>query len=361
MRSRRAFVVLVALTALGACKKPSTEGGEPSARPTSSGDVKPAAEKDLTLFAWSEYVPQNVLDGFEKETGTKVHYETFASNEEMLSKLGPGASTYDVIQPSEYVVEMLAKKGSLAKLDHSKIPNLSQIAKGYRGMPHDPELTWSAPYMAGVVGIVVNVDKVKEPIKGFKDVFQASHKGRIVVVKDNREMVSWAMKTLGLDPNQPSKENLEKAKGTLKTWVPLVKVFDSDSPKTPLLNGDVDIGVIWSGEAAILLNQDSKRFKFLLPEEGTHLYVDSLAIPTSAPHKTAAHAFINYVLRPEVSKLISEKFPYTNPNEGARKLLSKEALANPASFPPIEKLATFRDIGKSASDIDKLMTELTSN
>lgn len=365
--TRRSFLSLLAVVSVVGCHKPaSSDRNDPApAASTSASAVtsspKPPTDKELLLFAWSEYVPQTVLDGFEKETGIKVRYETFSSNEEMLSKIGAGATGYDVIQPSDYIVEMLSKKGSLAKLDKSKLPNMSQVGQAFRGLPYDPDLSWSVPYMAGAVGIVVNVEKVKEPIRGYKDVFTPAHKGRIVVVNDNREIVSWAMRTAGIDVNAPSPENLAKVKGTLQKWLPLIKVYDSDSPKTPLLNGDVDIGVIWSGEAATLINTDAKRFHFALPEEGAHLFVDSLCIMANAPHKEAAHMFLNYVLRPEVGKAISEKFPYTNPSDGARKLLSPEALRNPASYPPIEKLITFRDIGKAASDIDRLMTDLKAS
>ena len=140
-----------------------------------------------------------------------------------------------------------------------------------------------------------------------------------------------------------------------------MKVYDSDSPKTALLNGDVDLGVVWGGEAAILYKQD-KKFKYILPVEGAHRFIDNIAIPVGAPHPDAALAFINYILQPEVSKLISEAFPYTNPNVEAQKLLSPEELANPASYPTGNpKLQIFRDIGKMATNIDKLMTDLKSH
>ena len=147
-------------------------------------------------------------------------------------------------------------------------------------------------------------------------------------------------------------------KPILEKWLPLVKVYDSDSPKTALLNGDVDIGIVWSGEAALLYNEDPK-FKYVLPSEGAHQFIDSLAIPANAPNPDASLAFMNYILRPEVSKLISADFPYTNPNLEARKLLSPEELKNPASYPPgSPKLDTFADIGESSVQVDKLVTDL---
>jgi spermidine/putrescine transport system permease protein len=323
-----------------------------------SACTKSEPTSELNLFAWSEYVPQAVIDGFTAETGIRVHYETYASNEEMLAKLISGAQKYDLIQPSEYTIEALAREKRLQPVDWSKVPNFANIAPEFKNLPHDPEQKYSVPWMAGTVGIVVNTDKVKEPISGYRDVFQQKHRGRIVILDDPREIVAWALATLGKGPNDVTPDSLARVRPILEAWLPLVKVYDSDSPKTALLNGDVDLGVVWSGEAALLYAEDPK-FEYVLPMEGAHLFIDSLAIPIDAPNPDGAMAFMNYTLRPEVSRLISEDFPYTNPNLAARKLLSKEELENPASYPPGNpKLEGFRDIGDRASDIDKLVTDL---
>jgi len=317
------------------------------------------AAGELNLFGWSEYVPQDVLDGFTKETGIKVNFETYASNEEMLSKLVAGSGAYDIVQPSDYTAEVMIRRDMLAPLDLAKLPNLKNISPDLLHLPHDPAGKYTVPYMTGTVGIVVNTEKVKEPIKGYKDVFQSKYKDRLVVLADNRELVTWALYSLGLTSSDVSPASLAKVRPIVGEWVKLVKVFDSDSPKTALLNGDVDIGVVWSGEAAILWNEN-KKFKYVLPSDGAHMFVDTLCIPATAKNRDAALQFINYILRPEVSKIISDKFPYTNPNLAARKLLSPEQLANPASYPASGKLETFRDIGKAAADIDKLVTDLKS-
>jgi spermidine/putrescine-binding protein len=319
----------------------------------------PAGAEELNLFAWSEYVPQSVLDDFTEETGIQVNYESYASNEEMLAKLMSGAASYDLIQPSEYVVEALVKENQLLPLDHAKLPNLKNIGKQYWGMPHDPKLAYSVPYMQGTVGIVIDTQKVKDPVLGFGDVFQDKYKGRIVVLDDALEIVTWALATQGLGPQDVTKENLEKVRPVLAQWLPLVKVYDSDSPKTALLNGDVDLGVVWSGEAAILIDEAPGRFVYVLPKEGAHMFIDNMAIPKGAQNVDAAHRFLDYIMRPEVAKKISDDFPYTNPNMEARKLLTPEQRANPASYPPGDpKLSTFRDIGALGADVDKLFTDL---
>jgi spermidine/putrescine transport system substrate-binding protein len=277
----------------------------------------------------------------------------------MLAKLMSGAASYDLIQPSEYVVEALVKEKQLLPLDHAKLPNLKNIGKEYWNQPHDPKLAFSVPYMQGTVGIAVNTQKVKAPITGYGDVFQEKNKGRIVILDDALEIVTWGLAMHGLGPDAVTKANLEKVKPTLAKWLPLVKVYDSDSPKTALLNGDVDLGIVWSGEAAILIKEQPGKFTYVLPKEGAHMFIDNMAIPKGAEHVDAAHRFIDYLMRPEVSRKISEEFPYTNPNVEARKLLTPEERANAASYPPGNpKLATFRDIGPLAADVDKLFTDL---
>jgi spermidine/putrescine transport system permease protein len=321
--------------------------------------IAPASAAELNLFAWSEYVPQSVLDGFTKETGIQVNYETYASNEEMLAKLVSGAENYDLIQPSEYTVEALVKENQLLPIDWSKVPNIVNIAPEFKNQPHDPEQKYTVPWMAGTVGIVVNTQRIPAgEVKGYDDVFQEKHKRRIIVLDDPREIVTWAMYTQSLPINDVNAASLAKVKPVLQKWLPLVKVYDSDSPKTALLNGDVDLGIVWSGEAAILYNEN-KKFAYTLPKEGAHRFIDNLAVPKGAPNKAAAQKFIDYILRPEVSVKISKEFPYTNPNAEARKLLTPEERANPASYPPGNpKLDTFRDIGENAVLVDKVVTDL---
>lgn len=313
--------------------------------------------QELNLYAWSEYIPQSVIDGFTAETGIKVNYETYASNEEMFSKLLAGATVYDLIQPSEYAVEALIRAGRLAKIDFSRIPNFKNLDPDYLYLPHDPKQEYCVPYMAGTVGIVVNTERIAEPVTGYADLFSGRYRGRIVALDDARELVAAALASLGLGINNINSATLRRVRPVLVEWLPQVKLFDSDSPKTAFLNGEVDVGMVWSGEAAILYNED-KKFQYVLPVEGTHMFIDHLAIPRNAHNKAAAEKFIDYILRPEVSVRISEEFPYTNPNLVARRQLTPEQLANPASYPAAGKLETFRDIGRVGAQVDRLVTEV---
>ena len=322
------------------------------------GLLSSVARADVNLFCWSEYVPQEVIDGFTKETGIKVNQENYASNEEMLAKLSSGSAKYDLIQPSEYTVEALIKDGKLAEIDWTKVPNIKNIGPGFVHLAHDPDQKYTVPWMTGTVGICVNTEKVKEPITGYEDVFSGKYNQRIVALNDSREICSWAMNDMGIDVNQPTADNLAKIKPTLVKWIPQIKVFDSDSPKTALINGDVDLGIVWSGEAALCF-KENKKFAFVLPKEGAHQFIDSLCVPKDAPNKDDAMKFMNYILKPEVSKIISLKFPYTNPNAEAKKLLTPDELANPASYPPgTPKLQLFHDVGKAGADMDAVISSI---
>ncbi len=326
-----------------------------------------AAKKEtLNIFCWSEYIPQSVIDQFAKANNVKVNVENYASNEEMMAKLQAGSSKYDLIQPSEYIIEEMVKDGKLETIDLANIPNFKNLDPKFTKMPHDPENKYSVTWMAGNVGICVNKAKVKDPIKTYADVFQDKFKKRIVVLDDNREMVSWALASLGIGINDITKENLEKAKGVLAKWLPLVKLYDSDSPKTALLNGDCDLGIIWNGEGAKILQEMKKSkkrkldFEYVLPTEGAHMFIDSLAVPKGAKNKAVAEKFINYILEPKVSVAVYDEFPYTLANAEGCKLLKPDQLANNASFPVGDpKLDTFKMISPDmAGAIDKVVTDL---
>jgi spermidine/putrescine transport system permease protein len=371
--ARHAVLQFLAALALFGCEKtPAPSSASPPATPSPAaanlasptpspvGESTGDAEKSLHVFCWSEYIPQQIVDAFSQESGIKVSIETYSSNEEMLAKLFAGGGNYDIIQPSEYVIEGLIKEDLLTPIDHGRIPNMKNLAPEFTNMSFDPGNKYSVPYMAGTVGIVVNTELVQGNIKSYNDVFQEKFAKNIVVLDDAREIVSWGLESLGIPVNEVSDENLAKVKPVLERWLPLVKVFDSDSPKTALLNGDVALGVVWAGEGAILLNEDQK-FKWIVPADGAHLFVDSLAIPKTAKRVQNAELFIDYVLRPDVSAKISEAFPYLNPNLAARELLTPAQRKNPASYPTAEQLAnmqTFRDVGEQATKIDELVTSL---
>jgi spermidine/putrescine transport system permease protein len=366
------------LAALAGCSKPPAPNAAtptPSPAPTSAPisvqtpshhipeaprttpQPAPPGEHELVLYCWTEYVPQAIISEFTKETGIRVRVLNYSSNEEMFDNLKTGAS-YDLVQPSEDIVEGLIRHGWLLPIDHGAIPNLRNVLPQFLNLPTDPGNRYTVPYMAGTVGIVVNTDFVHDDIRSYNDVFQDKYRNNIVVLDDPREIVSWAMASLGLPINDVSDESLAKIKPVLARWLPLVKTFDSDSPKTEMINGDAVLGIVWSGEGAFLLAHD-KKFKWIAPADGAHMFVDSLAIPITARHRQNAEAFMNFILRPDISRQISDSFPYLNPNGSARSLLTDLQRSNPASYPSpadLGKAALFRDIGDQLPKLEEIVT-----
>lgn len=317
-----------------------------------------ADERILHLLSWTEYVPVSVIDGFTRQTGVRVTTENYNSNEQMLAMLKAKPAFYDLVQPSQAYVTALIKAGGLETIDRTRIPNWRNLDPKYLGLSHDPESRFSVPWLAGTVGIVVDTAEVKEPIKTWSDVFSGKYRNRIVVVDDHREMVAWALASLGLPITNVSDANLARVEPVLRQWLPQVAVFDSDSPHTSLLNGKTAIGIVWSGEAALLWQRDH-RYQYILPAEGAHMFLDSLAIPAGAPHKGTAEDFIDHCLDPEVSVLISNAYPYTNPNRAARQHLTPDQLANPASYPPGDpKLSPLRNDGNDAKVVDEFVRHI---
>lgn len=347
------LLVLAVVLAAGCTRAPAAE--------------TPAEEQVLNLFAWSEYVPQALLDGFTEETGIQVNYDAYASNEEMYAKISAGAIGYDLIQPSDYWVGVMSRQGLLEELDLSKIPNLSNVDPNLPYDLYDPGHKYTVPYQWGSVSLAVNTDKISKPITSYKDLWNPDYAGRIVLLDDERQVIGMALLALGYDPNTTDPDELDQAKELLLELVPGVKLFDSDTPSTAFLTGEADIGLIWNGEAAIAHGEDPA-ITYVYPEEGTVFWYDNLAIVKGAEHIDAAHAFMDYVLRPEVSLLITAEFPYSNPNLEALNLLqSQDAdayaayMSFPATNPSTDALAkafVLEDVGEATAIYDTIWTEI---
>jgi len=324
-----------------------------------AGNLALAGEgRALHLLCWSEYVPAAVTEGFGRETGAAVTMETYNANEQMLAKLRARPGYYDVIQPSGAYVRQLAEGGELLALRPEHFSNLGNLDPQYRSLPYDPENRYSIPWMAGTVGIVVNTERTAEAPAEFGDVFGGRFAGRIVVVNDAREMTAWALASLGIPITDVSEGALARVRPVLERWLPQVAVFDSDQPSRALESGQAEVGIVWSGEAALLWRKNHQ-YRYVLPKAGAHRFVDNLAIPAGAPNAALAEAFLDYTLRPEVSVEISRAYPYTNPNLAARRLLSAEERANPASYPPGDPaLPMLRNDGNTTERVEAFVREI---
>ena len=276
----------------------------------------PVTSKTLNLFVWAEYVPQEMLDCFGEVYGIKINKSEYSSNEEMYAKLAQGSSQFDIAQPSDYIIEVMIRTGLLQKLDKAQLPGLSNIDPLYAHVPGDPDGDFIVPYQAGTESIVYNAEKIANPPTSWSDLWKPEFAGRLVFVDDPRYVIGMVLLTAGKDPNTKNPDDLTAIKPKLQALLKGVKLFDSDSPKSALIAGDVDLGFVFNGEAFLAAKQDSK-FKYVYPKEGTFVWQDGYGIVKDAPHADAAYAWLNYSLQPDVFWLTLRDFPYTNPNKAA--------------------------------------------
>ena len=279
--------------------------------------------QELNLFVWTEYIPQQTIDCFEQVYGITVNQSEYSSNEEMYAKLNAGGANYDLVQPTDYIVAPMIRQGLIQELDKSKLPVLKDYDPNYLNLAFDPDNKYTIPYQAGTDALVFNTDAVKDPPKSYADLWKPDYAGRLVMLDDSRAIIGATLLTLGYDPNTTDPAQLEEAKNKLAELVPGVKLFDSDSPKSALIAGDVDLGITWTGEA-VLAQRENPAIQYGYPTEGTILWQDNYAIPTDAPHLDAAYAWLNYTLQGDVFWKMLEDFPYTNPNKAALEFAKTE-------------------------------------
>lgn len=288
---------------------------------------------DLYLYIWSEYIPDEVVAEFSRETGIKVHLSTYDSNEAMYAKIKLAGAGYDIIVPSSDYVSLMRQQGLLQPLDKKQLPNFSNLGGRFINQSFDPDNVYSVPYMWGSTAISVNTDLLgTQSVKTIDDLWKPELKGRLLLPNEPREAFALALKSLGYSLNETDPAHLEEAYQKLRTLIPLVRVFDSDSPKQALLSGEVSVGVVYSGEGFIA-NSENPQIAYVYPPKGFNLWVDSLCIPKGAKNTEAAHAFLNYLLRPSVAASISAEMGYATPNMKALPLLPESVRANPIIYP----------------------------
>lgn len=292
-----------------------------------------AADKELYIYNWSEYMPDEVLKQFQRETGIKVVYSTYDSNESMYARVKLlSGSGYDLIVPSSYYISKMKKEGLLAKIDKTKLTNFKNLEPGLLNKGYDPNNDYSVPYLWGSTGISYNANRVKGTVDSWKELWKPEYKGRVLLTDDVREVFQMALVLLGYSGNSTSEAEIKAAYELLRELMPSVRIFNSESPKVPYINGEVIIGMNWNGEA-YLAQEEMPALKYVYPKEGVILWVDSFAIPKGAKNINAAHAFINFTLRPDIAKIISEEIGYAIPNKEGIKLLDEEVRNNPTSYP----------------------------
>ncbi|MCS6985103.1 MAG: spermidine/putrescine ABC transporter substrate-binding protein [Leptospiraceae bacterium] len=294
-------------------------------------------EREVNLFIWSEYIPDNVIQAFERQKNIKVNIAYYTSNEEMLAKILAGSSEFDLAVPSDYYLPILLAEDQLQEIPKENLREFANVDPYFLQTPYDPENRYSIPYMAGHALIIYDRKKTK-PLKSYRDLWRSDLRNNIVLLDDMRAVIGMVCRSLGYSWNEKDPQKLEKAGEALKALMPNVKKFDSDSPKKLLIEGEVAAGYVWGAEAALAM-KERPSLKAIIPEEGIYLWLDSLVLLKDAPNPENALEFIDYVLKEEVALQIAMAYPYITANAAAKKLLPPEIVTNPAIYPPPSALA----------------------
>lgn len=303
----------------------------------------------ITVYNWGDYIEPELIKKFEKETGYKVIYQTFDSNEAMLTKIEQGGTTFDIAVPSEYAISKMKEEDLLLPIDHSKIPNLKYIDKRFLDLPFDPKNKYSIPYFWGTVGIVYNPDQLDgKKITSWNDLWDENLRNEILLVDGAREVMGMGLNSLGYSLNDVNKAHLQEAKDKLDTLTPNVKAIVGDEIKMLMANEEAAVGVVWSGDASEIMYENEK-LDYVVPKEGSNLWFDNIVIPKTAKNLEGAHAFINFMLDPENAAQNTDYVGYSTPNVGALDILGEEVAGDERFYPSpelTEKLEVYKNLGK---------------
>lgn len=314
----------------------------------------------VIVYNWGEYIDPEIIDLFEEETGIDVIYEEFETNEIMYPKIQSGAIAYDVVCPSDYMIQRMIENDLLAEINYDHIPNLKYIGDNYMKMTRqfDPENKYSVPYLWGTVGILYNKKMVDEPVDSWGILCDKKYEDSILMQDSVRDAFAVALKYLGYSLNSTDLDELEAAKNLLIEQKPLVQAYVIDQVRDKMIGGEAALGVIYSGEA-LYCQQENPDLDYVIPKEGTNIWIDSWVIPKNAKNVENAEAFINFLCRPDIAKMNFDYITYSIPNTAGRDLIEDESLRNsPIAFPDDSKLEnceTFRFLG---DDNDALYNRL---
>ncbi|WP_130650792.1 polyamine ABC transporter substrate-binding protein [Egicoccus halophilus] len=354
MRIRLLATLLASALVLAACGREvggETADGAPEGSETAAedgddssggGDASAAGAEcevdevdgDLLFYNWSEYMDPDLLTAFGEQYGVSATEDTFTSNEALLAQIRAGGADYDVIVPSDYMVEIMIEEGLLLELDAEAIPNSDNVAEDFANPPYDPELAYSRPYQWGTTGLGVNLEATgpdPEPTWGWLFDPQLRDGLDLSMLDDPRESMGAALYYLGHDPNTTDEAQLEEAAQLIEENTQIV-TFTSDQYSELLLTGETDIGQGYSGN--ILDNiGDDENYAYLIPEEGATIWTDNMAILTSSNSPCTAHTFINFMLDAENGAQLTNYTYYASPNEAATEFIDEEVTSNPAIYP----------------------------
>lgn len=318
--------------------------------------------KTLYFYNWTEYVPPGLLEQFTKETGIKVIYSTYESNETLYAKLKTWKDgAYDLIVPSTYFVAKMRNEGMIQKIDKSALSNFHNLDPNLLNKPFDPNNDYSIPYIWGATAIGINSDAIDpKSVTRWADLWKPEYKQSLLMTDDAREVFQVALRKLGLSGNSTDPKEIEAAYNELRKLMPNVLTFNSDNPGNPYMEGEVNLGMVWNGSAYVA-RQAGTPLQIVWPEEGGIFWMDSLAIPANAKNKAGALKLINFLLRPDVAAKVAETIGYPTPNLAAKKLLPAEVANDPSLYPPeavIQKGEWQNDVGEASVLYETLFQKL---
>lgn len=322
----------------------------------------------VIVFNWGEYIDPETITMFEEETGIKVIYDEFETNEIMYPKVETGASLCDVVCPSDYMIQKMINNDLLAELDFEKLPHATEnIGAQYweNSKQFDPENKYSVPYCWGTVGILYNKTMVDEPVTSWSILWNEKYADNILMQDSVRDAFMVALKLNGYSMNSTNEAELETAMQSLIEQKPLVQAYVIDEVRDKMIGGEAALGVIYSGEA-IYTQRENPDLEYVIPEEGTNIWIDSWVVPKNAPNMENAHLFIDFMCRPDIALKNFEYITYSTPNEGAQKLIEDEDIRNSSiAFPDLsqyDNLETFSYLGEEGDALyNDLWKKVKSN
>lgn len=318
------------------------------------------ATTTLNIYNWGDYIDPDVIRDFEEEYSIRINYEEFATNEEMLAKIQAGGTAYDVIFPSEYMVESMIQRGLLEELNFENLSNYENIGDEFKGLSYDPDNKYSVPYLWGTLGIVYNTKKVDDVVDSWDILWDEKYSGQIIMLDSPRDTIGITLIKLGYSLNTTNPNELEEAKQELMRQKPLVRSYEVDTYKGQMIAGEAAMALAWSGDAMLLMDENED-LEYSIPNEGTNLWFDTMAVPTTSQNKEEAELFINFMMRPEIAARNTEYIMYSTPNVGALEYLPDEIVENEFLYPKgnIKALGeVFKDLGEFTTEYDRVWTEI---
>lgn len=311
---------------------------------------------DLYVYNWGEYIDPEVIEMFEEETGYKVHYEEFETNEEMYAIIAKGARTYDVICPSDYMVEKMIQNKLLMEIDYSNIPNVTNIGEQYllSAEGFDPGNKYCVPYTWGTVGIMYNKTMVDGEVDSWSILFDEKYDGQILMQASVRDAYCVALSYLGYSINTLNENELKEATDLLVSQKPIVQAYVVDQVRDKMIKNAAALGVIYSGEA-IYMQRENSDLEYVVPNEGSNVWIDGWVIPKECQNKEAAEAWINFMCKPEIALMNFDYITYSTPNVAARELIEDEDIRNSQiAFPEeavLSRCEVYNYLGKEGDEL----------